>query len=39
MWAEVLAEDGLIEKDSEDNLGGAVDDTADLAKLTGNPIG
>mmetsp|Transcript_17184 Transcript_17184/g.37074 ORF Transcript_17184/g.37074 Transcript_17184/m.37074 type:complete len:1292 (-) Transcript_17184:45-3920(-) len=35
-WQEILAEDGIVENDGEDE-GGAVDDTAELGKLTGKP--
>ena len=37
-WQEILAEDGVVETDGDD-LDGAVDDTAELAKLTGKPTG
>lgn len=35
-WREILAEDGIIEDDGE-NDGGPVDDTAEIGKLTGKP--
>jgi len=35
-WREILAEDGIIEDDG-DNDGGPVDDTAEIGKLTGKP--
>jgi len=35
-WQEILAEDGIVENDGDDE-GGAVDDTAELGKLTGKP--
>ncbi|EED86484.1 signal peptidase [Thalassiosira pseudonana CCMP1335] len=35
-WQEILAEDGIIDDDGDDD-GGAVDDTAELSKLTGKP--
>jgi len=37
-WQEILAEDGIVDTDGDD-LDGAVDDTAELAKLTGKPVG
>ena len=36
VWQEILAEDGIIENDGDDD-DGPVDDTAELAKLTGKP--
>ena len=36
-WQEILAEDGIIDTDGDD-IDGAVDDTAELAKLTGKPV-
>jgi len=36
-WREVLAEDGIIEVDG-DNDGGPIDDTAEIGKLTGKPL-
>ena len=35
-WQEILAEDGIVENDADEDSG-AVDDTAELAKLTGKP--
>eukprot|EP00571_Detonula_confervacea_P013443 CAMPEP_0172305898 /NCGR_PEP_ID=MMETSP1058-20130122/7094_1 /TAXON_ID=83371 /ORGANISM="Detonula confervacea, Strain CCMP 353" /LENGTH=1253 /DNA_ID=CAMNT_0013017635 /DNA_START=32 /DNA_END=3793 /DNA_ORIENTATION=+ len=35
-WQEILAEDGIVEND-DDEEGGAVDDTSELGKLTGKP--
>jgi hypothetical protein len=35
-WQDILAEDGILENDGDDD-GGAVDDSAELAKLTGKP--
>jgi len=37
VWREILAEDGIIEDDG-DNDGGPVDDTAEMNKLTGSPV-
>eukprot|EP00581_Thalassiosira_minuscula_P003102 CAMPEP_0183746706 /NCGR_PEP_ID=MMETSP0737-20130205/66895_1 /TAXON_ID=385413 /ORGANISM="Thalassiosira miniscula, Strain CCMP1093" /LENGTH=1321 /DNA_ID=CAMNT_0025982409 /DNA_START=49 /DNA_END=4013 /DNA_ORIENTATION=+ len=37
-WQEILAEDGIVENDGDED-GGAIDDTAELAKLTGKPTG
>jgi len=37
-WQQILAEDGIVENDGDDDEGGgAVDDTAELGKLTGKP--
>lgn len=35
-WRGILAEDGIIEEEGESN--GAVDDTAEIGKLTGKPL-
>ncbi|KAL7538662.1 hypothetical protein ACHAWF_006173, partial [Thalassiosira exigua] len=35
-WQEILAEDGIVENDGDDE-NGAVDDTAEIGKLTGKP--
>lgn len=35
-WQEILLEDGIVENDDDED-GGAVDDTAELGKLTGKP--
>ena len=35
-WQEILAEDGIVDNDGDED-GGAVDDTAELGKLTGKP--
>ena len=35
-WQEILAEDGILENETDED-GGAVDDSAELAKLTGKP--
>lgn len=35
-WQEILAEDGIVENDGDEE-GGAVDDTAELSKWTGKP--
>jgi len=35
-WQEILAEDGIVENDGDEE-GGAVDDTGELGKLTGKP--
>lgn len=36
-WQEILAEDGIVDTDGDDDLAGAVDDSAELSKLTGKP--
>jgi len=36
-WQEILAEDGIVDNDGDDDLAGAVDDSAELAQLTGKP--
>lgn len=36
-WQEILAEDGIVDDDGDDDLAGAVDDSAELSKLTGKP--
>mmetsp|Transcript_37063 Transcript_37063/g.45314 ORF Transcript_37063/g.45314 Transcript_37063/m.45314 type:complete len:177 (+) Transcript_37063:495-1025(+) len=36
-WKEILAEDGIIE-DGENDSSAAIDDTAELSKLTGKPL-
>mmetsp|Transcript_16920 Transcript_16920/g.40461 ORF Transcript_16920/g.40461 Transcript_16920/m.40461 type:complete len:1309 (-) Transcript_16920:160-4086(-) len=37
-WQEILAEDGVVENnDGDEDMGGAVDDTAELGKVTGKP--
>jgi len=36
-WQEILAEDGIVENDDDED-GIAVDDTAELGKLTGKPV-
>ncbi len=35
-WREILAEDGIIEVDTE--IDGPIDDTAEISKLTGKPL-
>lgn len=37
VWQEILAEDGIVDNDGDDDLAGAVDDSAELAQLTGKP--
>lgn len=32
-----MAEDGIVDNDGDDDLAGAVDDSAELAQLTGKP--
>lgn len=36
-WKEILAEDGIVENDEDEEDRGDVDDTAELRKLTGKP--
>ena len=36
-WQEILAEDGIVDCEGDEDLVGAVDDSAELAQLTGKP--